>query len=114
MPVRDIIDVLDTSLAAHFFITVPGQTEEEARACPACAQRAQQGRLGLKLSKSGGFIGCSNYPECKYTRPLELAQAEGESSSSSVSSSPSSGEEDVEKAFPGISEGVGQLLCLID
>lgn len=103
--VRDIIDVLDTNLAAHFFVTLPGQTEEEARACPACAQRAQQGRLGLKLSKSGGFIGCSSYPECKYTRPLELAPAQGESSSSDSSSS-SPGEEDVEKAFPGLSEGV--------
>ena len=37
------------------------------RACPSCGT----GRLGLKLSnKTGGFIGCSNYPECTYLRPL--------------------------------------------
>ncbi len=49
-----------------------GQSEEEARKCPACG-----GRLGLKLATSGGFIGCSNYPDCSYTRPLDL-QALGE------------------------------------
>ncbi len=49
-----------------------GQSEEDARRCPACG-----GRLGLKLATSGGFIGCSNYPDCSYTRPLDL-QALGE------------------------------------
>ena len=34
--------------------------------CPVCGA----GRLGLKLGKFGAFIGCSNYPECRYTRPL--------------------------------------------
>ncbi len=34
--------------------------------CPACTE----GRLGLKLGRYGAFIGCANYPECKYTRPL--------------------------------------------
>ena len=34
--------------------------------CPECAN----GRLSIKLGKFGAFIGCSNYPECKYTKPL--------------------------------------------
>ena len=48
-----------------------GQSEEDARRCPTCG-----GRLGLKLAKSGGFIGCSNYPDCSHTRPLDV-QAPG-------------------------------------
>ena len=36
------------------------------RKCPSC----EGGRLGLKLSRTGGFIGCSNYPECSHTRQL--------------------------------------------
>ena len=39
---------------------------EQARACPACGH----GRLSLKTSASGGFVGCSNYPACAYLRPL--------------------------------------------
>ena len=45
-----------------------GQSGEDARKCPSCG-----GRLGLKLAKSGGFIGCSNYPDCGYARPLDPA-----------------------------------------
>ena len=44
-----------------------GQSEEDARKCPSCG-----GRLGLKLAKTGGFIGCSNYPGCTYARPLDI------------------------------------------
>jgi ssDNA-binding Zn-finger/Zn-ribbon topoisomerase 1 len=47
-----------------------GQDEEAARACPACG-----GRLGVKLSRvGGGFIGCSGYPACGFTRPLALPE----------------------------------------
>ena len=38
------------------------------RLCPVCGA----GRLGLKLGKFGAFIGCSNYPDCRYTRPLAV------------------------------------------
>ena len=40
----------------------------DPRRCPACGN----GRLSLKLGKFGAFIGCSNYPECRYTRPLAV------------------------------------------
>ena len=42
--------------------------------CPTCGT----GQLSLKLGKFGAFIGCSNYPECRYTR--QLAPANGEAS----------------------------------
>jgi len=57
---REIIDVLDNALGPHFF---PPLGEDKDRKCPTC----DNGRIGLKVGKFGGFIGCSNYPECKYT-----------------------------------------------
>ena len=57
---REIIDVLDNSLGPHFF---PPNGEDKDRECPNC----KNGRIGLKVGKFGGFVGCSNYPECKYT-----------------------------------------------
>ena len=57
---REIIDVLDNALGPHFF---PPHGEDKNRKCPSC----ENGRIGLKVGKFGGFIGCSNYPECKYT-----------------------------------------------
>src|SRR5688572_32553599 len=44
------------------------------RDCPSCAN----GRLGLKLGKFGAFIGCSNYPECRFTRKLGIVDPEAE------------------------------------
>src|SRR5690606_4914733 len=39
----------------------------DPRICPKCGS----GRLSLKISgKNGAFIGCGNYPECRYTRQL--------------------------------------------
>ena len=38
----------------------------DVRQCPTCGT----GRLNLKAGKFGAFVGCSNYPECRYTRPL--------------------------------------------
>lgn len=43
--------------------------------CPECGK----GKLGLRLSKFGGFLGCERYPECKYTKNL-MSAAESESS----------------------------------
>jgi DNA topoisomerase-1 len=68
LKISDVIDKLDEDLGPHFF-----HEGESARKCPAC----ENGRLSLKLGKFGAFIGCSNYPECKFTKPLEIAVAEG-------------------------------------
>lgn len=60
--IGEVLDCLEQDMAFHLF---HGQ-EESARHCPQC----QDGKLSLKLSRFGAFIGCSNYPECKYTRTV--------------------------------------------
>lgn len=64
LKISDVIDVLDADLGSHFF--PPKEDGSDPRACPKC----QTGRVGLKLSKTGAFLGCDHYPGCKYTRPL--------------------------------------------
>jgi DNA topoisomerase-1 len=61
-----VIDALDSLLAPHLF--PPRADGGDPRQCPNCGN----GRLSLKLSKFGAFIGCTNYPECRYTRPLSI------------------------------------------
>jgi DNA topoisomerase-1 len=67
--VKDVLDAIDAELGPHFF--PPREDGKDPRACPAC----EAGRLSLKLGKFGGFIGCSNYPECRYTRKLAVLPA---------------------------------------
>ena len=68
--VTQVIDALNEILAPHIF---PARADDsDARACPSCAD----GRLSLKLGKFGSFIGCTNYPNCKYTKPM-TAPVEG-------------------------------------
>jgi DNA topoisomerase-1 len=62
--VAEVVDALDEMLAPHLF--PPGEDGSDPRKCPSC----ETGRLSLKLGKFGGFIGCTNYPECRYTRQL--------------------------------------------
>jgi len=71
LTITQVIDVLDTELGPHFF--PEDGSGKDPRQCPSC----NAGRLGLRLGRNGGFIGCSNYPECRYTRPLGIA-GEGE------------------------------------
>ncbi len=72
LKISDVIDTLDEELGPHFFPERGDGTDP--RVCPACSG----GRLGLRLGRTGAFIGCSNYPECRYTRPLIAPGAEGE------------------------------------
>jgi DNA topoisomerase-1 len=60
--VAQVIDALDEMLAPHLF--PPREDGTDPRKCPNC----EAGKLSLKLGKFGGFIGCTNYPECRYTR----------------------------------------------
>jgi DNA topoisomerase-1 len=62
--VAQVIDALDEMLGPHLF--PPRADGADPRKCPNC----ETGRLSLKLGKFGGFIGCTNYPECRYTRQL--------------------------------------------
>ncbi|TDH62901.1 type I DNA topoisomerase [Dankookia rubra] len=72
LKISDVIDALDEELGPHFFPERGDGTDP--RLCPACSS----GRLGLRLGRTGAFIGCSNYPECRYTRPLIAPGAEGD------------------------------------
>jgi len=64
--VGDVLNALDEMLAPHVF--PPREDGSDPRLCPNCGT----GRLSLKLGKFGAFIGCSNYPECRYTRPFSV------------------------------------------
>ena len=66
LKISDVINALDQDLGPHFF---PAREDgSDPRLCTACGT----GRLGLKLGRLGSFIGCSNYPECRYTRSLAI------------------------------------------
>ncbi len=65
-----VLDSLNELLGPHIF---PAKEDgSNPRACPSCGN----GQLSLKLGKFGAFIGCSNYPECKFTRTLADTKAE--------------------------------------
>src|SRR6266850_182425 len=63
-------------LRPHFF-PANDNGGKSPRDCPSCAN----GRLGLKLGKFGAFIGCSNYPECRFTRKLGIVDADADAAS---------------------------------
>lgn len=63
LTITDILNRLEESLSEHLF------AKPEDRICPECGA-TKDGRLSLKIGKFGAFIGCSNYPECRYTRPF--------------------------------------------
>jgi DNA topoisomerase I len=62
--VAEVLDALDDMLGPHIY--PPREDGGDVRQCPSCGT----GRLNLKAGKFGAFVGCSNYPECRYTRPL--------------------------------------------
>jgi DNA topoisomerase-1 len=88
LTITAVIDHLDAELGPHFFMVTPDNPEP--RKCKACGETHGNGRLGLKLGKFGAFIGCSNYPECKFTQPLVAPGSEdGENGdSASLSNEP--------------------------
>jgi DNA topoisomerase-1 len=62
--VAQVLDALDDMLGPHIY--APREDGGDPRQCPSCGT----GKLNLKAGKFGAFVGCSNYPECRYTRPL--------------------------------------------
>ncbi|MBO6902557.1 MAG: type I DNA topoisomerase [Rhizobiaceae bacterium] len=62
--VTEVLDALNEELAPLVF--PPREDGSNPRICPRCGT----GNLSLKLGKFGAFVGCSNYPECGYTRQL--------------------------------------------
>ena len=66
--IGDVLEALNESLGPHIF---PAREDGSApRSCPTC----KEGTLSLRLGKFGAFVGCSNYPDCKYTRQLAPAE----------------------------------------
>ncbi|HNR75951.1 MAG TPA: type I DNA topoisomerase [Parvularculaceae bacterium] len=82
--ISDVLDELTDALAPHIF---PKKEDgSDPRACPACAA----GRLSLKTGKFGAFIGCSNYPDCNYTRQLSASEGEADASDKVLGIDPAS------------------------
>lgn len=68
LKISDVLDVLDEALGQYFF-------PDNKRNCPDC----KEDTLHLKLGRFGAFIGCENYPECKYTQQIiDKSKKEGE------------------------------------
>jgi DNA topoisomerase-1 len=68
--VSEVISELNDVLGPHIF---PAKGDgEDPRRCSSC----ENGQLSLKLGRFGAFIGCSNYPECRYTRKLGQSESE--------------------------------------
>ena len=67
---REVLDLLNDSLGSLIFERdSDGNIDRKCKLC-------ENGSLSLKNSFRGGaFIGCSNYPDCKFTRPLSKAKA---------------------------------------
>ena len=62
--ISEVLDVLDDALAPQLY--PPREDGSDPRTCPLCGA----GQLHLKTSRTGGFVGCGNYPECRYTRQI--------------------------------------------
>lgn len=82
--VGEVIDHLNEELAPFLFPKVDGI--DDPRKCLAC----DDGQLSLKLGRFGAFVGCSNYPECNFTKQLGKANANedaGEADAASAAAS---------------------------
>ena len=69
--IGEVLEKIDEFLAPHLY--PPRADGSDPRLCPTCGE----GRLSLKTARSGGaFIGCSNYPNCRYTRSLSAVNGD--------------------------------------
>ena len=73
--ITEVLEKINEVLEPHLF--PPTEDGGDPRLCPNC----EIGRLSMRTARSGGaFIGCSNYPECRYTRPFGPPDPEAEAS----------------------------------
>ena len=86
--VSQVLDTLNRLLAAHVF--PDGGDGRDGRKCPKCTD----GMLSIKTSRFGAFVGCANYPACKYTRSLTDSDENGASEDADrvLGTDPQSGE----------------------
>ena len=73
--ITEVLEKINDVLAPHLFPA--NEDGSDPRLCPNCGK----GRLSMRTARSGGaFIGCSAYPECRYTRPFGPPNPEAEAS----------------------------------
>jgi len=94
LTITQVLQALDDDLGRHFFPT--DGSGRDPRLCPVCGA----GRLSLKLGKFGAFVGCSNYPNCRYTRPLAVEGESEETADIALGTDPASGLEVTLKKGP--------------
>ena len=70
--ITDVLNLLEVNLKSYIF--PEREDNSDPKSCPNC----KEGDLSLRLGKFGGFVGCSRYPDCSYTRQLSTNLPEGE------------------------------------
>ncbi len=81
--ITHVLDYLNEALASSVF---PSENGRDGRSCPKC----EKGRLSIRLGRFGAFVGCGNYPECKFTRSL-IAGEDGEGMERELGDDPETG-----------------------
>jgi DNA topoisomerase I len=76
LTITEVLNRLEDDLGDYFFPIDPDDPAHDPRVCKVC----KTGRLGLKLGRFGAFIGCANYPTCKYTKQLDHNDSDGDNS----------------------------------
>ncbi len=89
LQLTEVINKVDEALSAHLF--PPREDGSDPRICPKCGK----GRLSIKFGKFGAFLGCSNYPECAYTKPLTDTKEEEEEAANASAQKLASGEDKI-------------------
>ncbi len=67
----EVLDTLNEIMGAHVFPVI--DPDADPRDCPSC----EDGRLSLKVGKYGAFVGCSKYPDCRFTRQFTASNGNG-------------------------------------
>lgn len=89
LQLTEVINKVDEALSAHLF--PPREDGSDPRVCPQCGK----GRLSIKFGKFGAFLGCSNYPECSYTKPLTDTKEEEQEAANASAQKLASGEDKI-------------------
>ena len=89
LQLTEVINKVDEALSAHLF--PPREDGSDPRICPKCGK----GRLSIKFGKFGAFLGCSNYPECSYTKPLTDTKEEEQEAANANAQKLASGEDKI-------------------
>jgi DNA topoisomerase-1 len=83
--ITQVLDALNELLGPHVF---PKKADGgDPRQCPTCGE----GQLSLKVGRFGAFVGCSRYPECRYTRQLTPGANGADSATRSLGPDPETG-----------------------